>query len=291
MKKQQSTALRDIDAPHYNYWQALYHSFFNAKLYVDVGKRWKGFPVGYLLLLIFIMSIPVSLRVVEQFHHFFEQQIIMPLKKLPPFYVQNGEVSLDKPMPYMVKNDAGQVIAIVDTSGSISTIDNQYPQLAILITKNKLIYRAPTPPKLFEGSAPTPVSINERPFDKGMNQVFDGSQWIKSSGINAIELLVEIIIYPTIALLFFVVYLVLLFVFSLMAQLVAKVLLKFELTYGQAVRLLTVSATPQIVVLMIIVAFNLFFAGISFLMIVLLATYFSFAVLSLKRESNKLVLR
>jgi hypothetical protein len=291
MKKQQSTGLRDIDAPHYSYWQALYLSFFESKLYVDVAKRWKGFPVGYLLLLMFVVSIPASVRVVEQFHHFFEQQVLMPLKKLPPFYVQNGQVSLDKPMPYLVKNEAGQVIAIVDTSGSVTTIDKRYPQLAILVTRDKLIYRSPTPPKLFEESAPIPTSINERPFEKGINQVFDGDEWIKSSGINTIKFLAEIIIYPTIALLFFVVYLGLLFTFSLMAQLVAKVLFKFDLTYGQAIRLLTVSATPQIFVLMMVVAFNLFFVGISFLMIALLAIYFSFAVLSLKRESNKLVYR
>lgn len=286
---EKSTAMRDIDAPHYRYWQALYHSFFNNKLYVDVGKRWKGLSLLYLLLLMFIVTIPVAVHVMRSFNYYYYEQLLMPLKRLPPVYIQNGQVYLNEPMPYLVKNDEGQVVAIVDTTGTVTSMDKKYPQLAVLITRDKLIYRTPSPPQLFRTVTAPSAPINEQIFDKDMNQVFEGPLWVNSTMVKVLMILVDVLIYPTIAVLFLVIYLILLFVFSLMAQLAAKVLLKMDLTYGQAFRLLMVSTTPQITVLMLTVYW--IFPGRSFVLIGLTLAYFVFAVLSLKRESHRLVLR
>lgn len=289
MSQHKATAMRKIDAPHYSYGQALYHSFFNDKLYIDIGKRWRGFSFGYLLLLMCLVALPISLRLILDFNHFYNQQVLLPLKKLPEFMVQNGQVSFDKPMPYLVKNDLGDVVSMIDTTGTITDIDNRNPHLAILITKDSFIYRSPNPPQLFSNTTAPNISVNKQVFPKEMNQVFDGDAWIESSGIKNFQLLAEIIIYPTVAAFFFMIYLVLLFALSLMAQLVASLLLKFTLTYGQTFRLLTVSSTPQIVALMIAMTLNWFFKGMGFVLIILLAVYFSFAVLALKRASKKLV--
>ncbi len=45
--------LKPIDAPAYGYWKALYMSFYSTRLYVDVGKRWRG--IGLLYLLFFVV--------------------------------------------------------------------------------------------------------------------------------------------------------------------------------------------------------------------------------------------
>ena len=37
--------LKLIDAPVYRYWDALYMSFYSRRLYVDVGKRWRGLGI------------------------------------------------------------------------------------------------------------------------------------------------------------------------------------------------------------------------------------------------------
>lgn len=50
---EQNKVLRKVDAPFYNYWQAIVLSFFSSRLYVDVGKRWKGLGFRYLLLIVF----------------------------------------------------------------------------------------------------------------------------------------------------------------------------------------------------------------------------------------------
>ena len=57
-------ALKDIGSPCYRYWQALYLSFYCGRLYVDIGKRWKGLGIGYLFLLVCFAIIPLNLRIV-----------------------------------------------------------------------------------------------------------------------------------------------------------------------------------------------------------------------------------
>src|SRR5476651_2545843 len=54
--------LKLIDAPVYGYWKALYMSFYSRRLYVDIGKRWHGFGLVYLLLAIAVLSLPFALR-------------------------------------------------------------------------------------------------------------------------------------------------------------------------------------------------------------------------------------
>lgn len=283
--------LRKIDAPFYNYLQALVLSFFSSRLYVDVGKRWKGFGILYLLLVIFLFAIPFAFRINVEFNTFFEQQIIEPLKQIPPLYIQNGKVSLDKPMPYLIKNKKGQIVTIIDTTGKVKTIDNTYPDLTTLITDNKFFYKVPSPQFFFiKDMQQKQAPVFSQSLSENINQVFDGNDWIKSSGIERIKLLSQIIIYPTIALLFFAIFLVFYLVFALMGQLIAKLFFNFSLGYRQACRLLMVSATPQLIVLLLGLTINYMFKGFGLILIGLLIGYFCFAVLSLKRESLKLVL-
>lgn len=283
-------ALRSVDAPLYNYWQALYLSFFSSHLYVDVGKRWRGMGILYLLLLMFLITLPFALRVTINFNQYFSEEIIAPLKKIPKLYVQNGKVSLDKPMPYLIKNERGEVVSIIDTTGTVKTIDGTFPALSTLITKDKFYYRLPPPKFFFEKTELQNTSpIYVQPLSTEMNEVFDGEQWVKTSGIERARILSIMTIYPTIVMMFFVVYLVFFLAFALMGQLVAKIFMKFSLTYPQACRLLMVSSTPQITALVVFLTLNWVFLGLGLFLIFLLAGYFSFAVLSLKRESHKLV--
>ncbi|STX51831.1 Protein of uncharacterised function (DUF1189) [Legionella busanensis] len=279
------TPLRDIDKPHYNYFQALYLSFFSNRLYIDVGRRWKGFAITYLLLLFLITSLPVFVRIFINFNDYFEQQITLPIKSLPPFYVQNGEVILDKPMPYLVKNREGKIIAAVDTTGTIKQIDSKYPDLAILIVKDGLFYRIPES----QGLNNIDLKIDKIPFDKNMNQYFDGSQWLNTSGVQKLKLFSQVIIYPTIVLSLFFMYLAILFILALLGQVIALAIFRYSISYGQAVRLLNVSATPHIVFLMILITFNWLFMGFGLALVIILAFYFCYALLALKRDSTKLV--
>lgn len=289
MAKHPGSALRDIDAPHFSYWQALFYSFFKRALYVDVGKRWKGLSILYLLLAMFVASFPFSLRLMFVFDDFFNHEIIMPLQSLPELYVQNGLVTVDKPMPYFIKNESGDVIAVVDTSGVIKDFTDSYPRLSVIITKDTFMFRVPAPPQFFKTFKTNAWPATKTSFNKDLNQIFDAQQWVESSTIKTTRLAINVMIFPTVAVLFFVIYLIFLLAFSLMAQFVAKILLKFGLSYMTSFRLLMVATTPQIVFLQLVLTFDWIFSGLGLVLCILIAVYFSFAVLSLKRESNKLV--
>ncbi|KTC93078.1 MULTISPECIES: DUF1189 family protein [Legionella] len=283
-------ALREIDKPFYRYWQALYHSFFNNELYVDVGKRWRGLGLGYLLLLMFVVTLPFSWRVTMDFRQFFMQDLIQPMEQLPKLYIQNGLVSLDKPMPYVIKNKQNQAVAIVDTTGKVNTMDQTYPFLNILITKDKLFYRFPSPQFFFNvDHVQNPVSpVYVYPFSKNSNAVFDGKEWVKSSGILHLKTFFGFLIYPTVALVFFAMFTIILLAFALMGQFIAK-LLKFSISYKQSCRLTMVSITPFMVVLWFLLTCGLFSNRAGFFMPLLFILYFCYAVISLRRESQKLV--
>lgn len=285
-----NTSLREIDKPHYNYLQALYLSFFSRRLYIDVGKRWKGTAIPYLLLVFFITTIPFAIRMITHFNAYFNQEIIQPFKSLPSFYIQNGLVIFDKPMPYFIKNNAGKTIAIIDTTGAITKIDNQYPDLSILILKDRMFYRVPEPELYInQGAKNRSFQMNETPFYKDMNQYFNGAQWIKTSEVHTLRLISLVIIYPLFVFAFFALYLVLYLAVALLAQVAVLALLKFSLTYKQALRLLIVASTPQITVLMIALALNWFFVGFGLILVLIISLYFGFAALSLKHDSTKLV--
>mgnify|MGYP000744652103 CR=1 FL=1 len=129
--------LKSVDTPSYSYWSALYLSFYSQHLYVDVGKRWRGIAFFYLLLAIAICSIPFVIRMNLSFNDAFKEQLIKPLEEIPVFYIQDGHVVFDKPMPYLVKDNRGQVVAIVDTTGKINDF-SKYPSLTILVNKDKI---------------------------------------------------------------------------------------------------------------------------------------------------------
>lgn len=284
-------ALREIDRPFYRYWQALYHSFFNNRLYVDVGKRWKGFGLGYFLLLICVVTLPFALRLAFDTNRMFKEDMILPLQQLPTIYIQNGQVSLDKPMPYLIKNKANQVILIVDTTGTVNSINNAYPYLNILITKDKIFFRFPSPRFFFSSNndvqkIPSPIYVT--PFSKDSNTVFEGKEWVKQSGLSRLKYFFMFLIYPTMVLLFFALFLVIFLSFALLGQVLAA-LLRFSISYKQACRLMFVSATPFMIFLWILLALGWFSNRFGFVLPLILIFYFCYAVFSLKRESGKLV--
>ncbi|WP_419418799.1 DUF1189 family protein [Legionella sp. D16C41] len=290
MADAQATTLSDIDKPHYNYLQALYLSFFSNRLYADVGRRWRGLSITYLLLVFLIVGLPFAIRIILNFNDYFENKFILPLKSLPPIYIQNGEVSLNKPMPYFIKDKAGKVIAIVDTTGTIKQIDNKYPDLFILIQRDGLVYRLPDLQPAIEGNNKNlALQTSKVVFDKNMNQYFDSNQWLKTSGVGKLKLISQLIIYPSVVFALFFMYLVFFLIIALLGQVIALAIFRFTITYKQAFRLLMVAATPHLTILMLALAFNQMVVGLGFFLVILIAIYFSYAVLSLKQDSKKLV--
>ncbi|CDZ79065.1 hypothetical protein BN59_03381 [Legionella massiliensis] len=288
---EEGKTLRDVDKPFFNYWKALYHSFYDNELYVDVGKRWKGLCLGYLLFVIFIMSLPFTTRLISEFLPFFDEAIIQPIKDLPTLYIQDGKISTNVEMPYFVKNKRNQVVAIVDTTGTITAMDDKYPDLTILITKEKFFYRYPTAHFFFTPAAQKDQASNiyVYPFTGNSNSAFDGKEWVKQSGIMKLKYFFSILLYPTMAIVAFGSFLVLILTIALMGQFIAKLFFKVSLRYAQSCRLLVVSMTPFMVVFWSVLALGYFSSIYGFILPIFVIFYFCYAVISLKRESQKVV--
>lgn len=290
-KKAVKNAVRLIDQPHYSYWQALYLAFYSKRLYIDVAKRWRGFGLLYLILLIAIATIPLSIRLIMNFNDYFNQQLFYPIEKMPPIFVQNGQVKFDKPMPYFVKNDAQEVIVIIDTTGQIEQIDNRYPHLAILMTKDKIYFQSPRL-KLFMGDkeASENPTIYEQSLDPNMNEMFVGKQWIKQSGVLTIKHVTEWLIYPIMVGFIFGIYFVFSWILALIGQIFAQMIFKVKLSFQGAYRIFVVAATAQVVLFLLSLAINMVVPGEGYLFVILLAVYFNMAILMIKSDSKNLVI-
>ena len=280
--------LKPIDTPIYRYWSALYMSFYSRLLYIDVGKRWKGLGIFYFLLAIAVFSIPFALRMSFSFNQSFKEQITDPISKIPVFLIQNGDVFLKKPMPYMVKNDKGQVVVIIDTTDKINDFTMDYPYLTILINKNKISLKVPSltlfnMPQL-NPSKGAPIVFA---FDKGTNGVFDGKKYAEDSSIQKLKFFSELLIYPMIVAMFFSMFLVIFLVLGFLGQVFSTVFFSFNVTFAQSCRLLAVASTPMLLLLFILLILNSLFPGSGFILSALLVIYYSFSLYSLRAESRR----
>ena len=91
--------------------------------------------------------------------------------------------------------------------------------------------------------------------------------------------------FPFVFGLFYMFFLIL----AMLAQVFSWLIFKYKLTYKEATRLLTVASTAQVVIFLILLSANFLFHGVGLLAVILNALYFSYAVLSVKRESKMMV--
>lgn len=268
------------------YSKAFYASFYSSVVYADVVKRWQGLGLGYLLFLIILGAIPLSGRVIVAFNHFFKEEILFPLQAIPLLTIQNGEVTYNQPMPYLIKNNKGDEVSIIDTTGTVSEMNQTYPQLTVLITKNKMEFRPPSY-KQFLGLAKDNIDnpIYTHTFDKGLNGLLSGAEWIHSTGISRLNTLMQIMIFPCVTAFYFVVFGVILLLLSGLVQLYSDIFFRLKLPFKSSCRLLAVAATPTLVLFFFMRYANFAFQGIGLDYGVLLLSYISYGLYSVKRLS------
>lgn len=282
--------IRPIDQPLFNRWQALYLAFFSPQLYVDVAKRWRGFGGRYYLLLVAILVIPFSIRLMLDFDRYFSKNIVFPLEHMPQFTIQDGQAVFNHPMPYLVKNKQHTVVAIIDTTGQITGLQN-YPQANFLVTKDKLYHRSPKLHLFFKSVDRLPSQdITVESLNEYYNQTFDGREWLAHSHLRLMQLILMVMIYPSVLFSVFTFLIFNLLLFGTLGQIFAHLCFKVRLPYLSACRLIAVASTAQLTLLFCLVVTNHLRWGSGFLYAVLLAGYFCYAVLCVKHASQQMVL-
>ncbi|MFZ0034529.1 MAG: DUF1189 domain-containing protein [Sedimentisphaerales bacterium] len=115
-------------------------SFFSGELYQDVGLNWKGIGFGYLFLLLVICTIPGMFKFQKGLSNFIDEQSPKFVNQVPKITIEKGKVRIDRPQPYYITApDSNKVVAIIDTTGQIQSLDDA--NVFVLLTKTKLLSR------------------------------------------------------------------------------------------------------------------------------------------------------
>jgi len=114
-------------------------SLFLPAFYRHVARHWGGIGLLYLFLLFTLTWIPTLIKTQMSFNEFVQAEFPKVAPKLPPITIKGGKVSSPVPQPLEIKDDNGNVVFVLDTTGHINSLD-QTPAI-MLVTETKLHMR------------------------------------------------------------------------------------------------------------------------------------------------------
>jgi hypothetical protein len=207
-------------------------SFFSRELYRDVGLNWKGVGFGYLFLLLAICTVPRMFKIQKGLSNFIDEQSPPFINQVPKITVEKGEVHIDQPQPYYIKApDSNEVIAIIDTTGQVQSLDNT--DAFVLLTKTKLISRQ--------------NKSESRTYDLANVQHFVLDQDKIMGWLNTIKRILVPFLYPFVLLGSFVFRIIQSLIYAAIGLLFAE-WCKTKLSYPALLRLAVTAVTPCIIV-------------------------------------------
>lgn len=122
----------------YSIFHPLVLSFFSKSLYRDVGKHWRGTGLLYLFLVLALVWIPTIVKGHLATSRWVDSDSKEITKQIPAVTISKGQVSTDVTTPYYIKDPkTGKDIALIDTTGTYTSLENTEAKL--LLTKTKLI--------------------------------------------------------------------------------------------------------------------------------------------------------
>jgi Protein of unknown function (DUF1189) len=265
------------DTQQFSYLSALYRSFYSASFYIDLVKRWKGFGFVYLIFLLGVISIPAAVHLGNKALDYINNDVIKPVTQVPVFTIKDGKISMDKPMPYIIKNSQGQPAVIIDTTSKTKTLDTKkYPHVILLITQDSFITR-------LGQKEPKKSSIKLFGTERVDLSTLKNNQAIESAK-NSLKFL----IYPMLVSIVFGILVVPLLIFSFLGQMMSKVFFSYDIRFKQATRVTMSAATPCLVLLYSFVysKFTSPFTGL--ILFFVLLGYFIFGILANRRYAKLL---
>jgi hypothetical protein len=216
----------------YSLLQAPGLSFFSKDLYRDIARNWTGLGFGYLLMILSVCWLFSMGPISSELGSFFDKEAPELIAQVPDLVVKDGELSIDQPQPYYIIDPAtGEHAAIIDTTGTITSLDNSPARMlatrsAVLVLEN-------------EGT------IKSYPLAEADDMTITQSTlstWLKVA---------RVVIYPTIYLTMLLVLYLLIIIQSLAYGLIGLLfatLLKVQLSFEALVRLAVVAVTPMMVI-------------------------------------------
>ncbi|OGV26535.1 MAG: hypothetical protein A3F18_01775 [Legionellales bacterium RIFCSPHIGHO2_12_FULL_37_14] len=288
-KSKHNNNLTELSKPLFNIFQALYMSFYNSRLYIDVIRRWKGVAFFYLMLLSLILAIPLYILVATRCYHEINNSIVKVIADIPKITIKNGVGVCDKTMPYIIRNAKHEERVYIDTTKKADTaIMYKFPKLMVYFAQDKLLFRegffATFANKLPEYSS----RIYYFDYFKYMNESFSGNDFIKDKKINLIIKILIAAIYPLLVGIVFGLCAFFNFSLSLMAKMVSRTILKTYLKYKEVYRLMLIASTPSLLILDVLLSTQTTVFASGYIVLFIMVAYFSMGVLAYRRDSQQL---
>lgn len=230
-KKQQVVAVK----AKYSYLQAFFYSLFNPDLFIDVRQAWKGYGFLYILTASVIFSVPWASTELYRLKNYFGETVTPSVQQLPDIHIRNGQFYFNKPSPVLIKNRQGEVSIVLDNKSTLNFLKKRYDKAFLIIHQDEFITKLPNmsaqSEKLIEetNGTLTPATVLARMAD--------------------IKKLLFWTMYPTMVCAMFVIYNTYLFLFSMTANFLSSIMLKYRLTFRHAYRLAAVSSTPGFILM------------------------------------------
>lgn len=268
------------------YFRALGTSFYSSRTYAETIKFGKGLGLGYLLFLIILGTIPLSARIYHELNTFFKERILFPVTAIPDLTIHHGKFIYHRPMPFLIKNQQGDVVSLIDTTGVVSKMNLEYPKLTLLITQNTLYFRPPSYQQFLDANKNALNNpVYTRTLDPSLSGIFSAKQWLEELGIIKLKRLAQIVMVPLIIGFYVIVFGLGLLILSSLVQLYADIFFQYKLSFDAACRLLSVAATPT---LLLFFCMKYYLVAIPLMdYVVLLLTYISYGLYSVKRIDFK----
>jgi hypothetical protein len=109
--------------PRYRLWHPLGLAYFSRALYQDVGRRWRGLGLSYLLLLLLLSWGLWSLKLHTDLNAWVEAEAPAVVEQIPPIHIREGTVSVEAEEPYIIREpETDRPLAVLDSSGTYTTI-------------------------------------------------------------------------------------------------------------------------------------------------------------------------
>lgn len=208
----------------------LFMSFFSKSLYRDVAQKWKGLCFTYLISLLALCVIPGVMKFQADLSDFFNNKAPKIVKQVPAITISKGKVSIAASEPYFIRDEKGDPVAIIDTSGK--TVSLKDSKALVLLTKTSVVIKKDEKEsKTFELA-----EIDSLFIDRG----------VIYSWIDTFEQGFAFILYPFALFFSFLFHLAEVFIYAAIGLIFARSL-NASLSYRILIRLSVISITPALI--------------------------------------------
>ncbi len=216
----------------YGIFEALFMSFYSRSLYRDVAKNWGGKTFLYLLILGLISWIVFTAQIQSKLSAMYVSQSDAYVNQFPVMNIKDGHLSTPEKRPYIITDpQSHQVIAVIDTSGQYTTLEQA--KTDFLVTETKMISH-PAQDEVREYNIPTTYNGDIIPGEINTAlKKFMGFLWIP--------------LFISVVLLAYIYHIIQALIYGVLGVLFGK-MQGVSLNYSQLVQLAMMALTPAIII-------------------------------------------